>query len=116
MLFPRLRRLSCVQSDSLRGLHGNPRKNLSILPLDSSERGELFQESFGSPSLTVSLILSLPGISFVSRSLSALWLFLPFYIRRTFVPRKKNGQRGGKKPEKMEETKRREREEGATRR
>lgn len=46
MLFPRLRRLSRVQSDSPRGLHGNPRKNLSILSLDSSER-ELFQESHG---------------------------------------------------------------------
>lgn len=46
MLFPRLRRLSRVQSDSPRGLHGNPRKNLSILSLDSSER-ELFQESLG---------------------------------------------------------------------
>lgn len=39
-------RLSRVQSDSPRGLHGNPRKNLSILSLDSSER-ELFQESLG---------------------------------------------------------------------
>lgn len=46
MLFSRLRRLSRVQSDSPRGLHGNPRKNLSILSLDSSER-ELFQESLG---------------------------------------------------------------------
>lgn len=46
MLFPRLRRLSRVQSDSPRGRHGNPRKNLSILSLDSSER-ELFQESLG---------------------------------------------------------------------
>lgn len=34
MLFPRLRRLSRVQSDSPRGLHGNARKNLSILSLE----------------------------------------------------------------------------------
>lgn len=34
MLFLRLRRLSRVQSDSPRGLHGNPRKNLSILSFE----------------------------------------------------------------------------------
>lgn len=55
-------------------------------------------------------------------SLSFLDLFPPFGFSFLFIfaglssPEKKNGQRGGKKPEKMEETKRREREEGATRR
>lgn len=55
-------------------------------------------------------------------SLSFLDLFPPFGFSFLFIfaglssPEKKNGERGGKKPEKMEETKRREREEGATRR
>lgn len=54
------------------------------------------------PSLSVSLILSLSGISFVSISFRS-WLFLPFYIAGLSSP-EKMGERG-KKPEKMEETK-----------
>lgn len=55
------------------------------------------------PSLTVSLILSLSGISFVSISFRS-WPFPSFLYRRTFVPPEKKGEEG-KKPEKIEETK-----------
>lgn len=47
------------------------------------------------PSLTVSLILSLSGISFVSISFRS-WPFPSFLYRRTFVPPEKKGE-GGKK-------------------
>lgn len=60
------------------------------------------ENSFKNPSLSVSLILSLSGISFVSISFRS-WLFLPFYIAGLSSP-EKMGERG-KKPEKMEETK-----------
>lgn len=107
MLFPRLRRLSRVQSDSPRGLHGNPRKNLSILSLDSSER-ELFQESHGPFPL-----LSYP--SWISLVFAEEKLFpLPYRrtldFRASFASERRREEAEGKRRTIREEGRRRRRE------
>jgi len=95
MLFPRLRRLSRVQSDSPRGLHGNPRKNLSILSLWTP----LKENSFKNPSVPFPL-LSYPrriSLVFAKEELSPPLLARALDFRASLASSEQAARRSQKK-------------------